>query len=385
MAAIIQVGDASRSTFWTTWILFDMRVLPIQEAWTRKFARRAEVKEIQLDVSGHCAHLGGISPGCYPCFGLALTWGVRLGEDAGLPNVCNRDCVNCFRDRIVQDDYAPPSGWTLSQQAKDEILQYFLPFNRLAKEFVVYTFSGISEPLFYLPVIRQYLHYLRETIEKDILPVQGWAKIYTNGIRLDKAAVRQLADMGIQEVRVNLSASGFSAEVFHHLDEAVRRIPVVTVEVPSWPPARAKLLEMLPRIDAIGVKHLNICQVEIMTREGLRRIVQALPEGEVYQGRWMMLDDGGMVEEIIREVAENKYRFSVLDCGAFVKQIYENACYKELSGELNATPSLSELCGMGPDRTNPESTRAPTQPPDRVPGTGAELQESSSVSTGWRK
>lgn len=321
-----------------------MRVISIQEALNRKSMRQEAVKELQMEVAGHCAHIGKISPGCYSCFAAIPTWGVRLGEDAGLPNVCNCDCVHCFRNREVRDNYAPPGDWVLPQKTKESILTYFLPHQGAGTEMAMYAFSGVSEPLFYLPVIRQYMKYFREEIETNVANVRGWAKLYTNGTLLTEATARQIAEMGIQEIRVNPSASGFSPQVYRHIEAAARIVPVVSVEVPCWPLYRKHLFDMLPILDAIGVRHLNICQIEIMTREGLRRIADALPDGEVYQSHWMMLDDQGLVEELLREVADQHYGYSVLDCNALVKQVYANVCFKHLGQDLQAIPAFEELC-----------------------------------------
>ena len=101
---------------------------------------------------------------------------------------------------------------------------------------------------------------------------------------------------------------------------AVKHIPTITVETPSWPPHRKKLFEMLPIIEDIGVKHLDVCQIEIGSKEQLEKIERALGEVELYQAFYPMMDDGGLVEDIIKEVMEKEYSYSVIDCNGFVKQ-----------------------------------------------------------------
>lgn len=321
-----------------------MRILDIQEAYTRKFDRQTHVKGLEIDAAGHCAHVGKISPGCYGCFSPVPTWGVRLGEDAGLPNVCNENCVHCFCDREVRASYSVPADWTLSQRVKDDILTYFIPYNRMESLFVLYNFSGTSEPLFYLPVIQQYLDYFHNVIEVDILKVKGWAKVYTNGTLLTRDTLLKLRDWGVDEIRINPSASGFSPAVYHQVELAAQLLPVVTIEVPSWPPYRDKLFDMLPIIEDSGVQHLDICQVEIMNSSGLARIARALPEAEVYQGHWLMLDDGGMVEAIMQEVVEKAYSYSVMDCNAFVKQVYASKYMKDCLYKWCNTQAMGSLC-----------------------------------------
>jgi len=330
------------------------RIIDIQEAYRRKFDRQAKVPGLEMHAAGHCAHIGKISPGCYGCFSPVPAWGVRVGEDVGLPNVCNMNCAHCFREREVRPSYSVPADWQMTQEVKDSILEHFLPYNMLESVSAIYTFSGVSEPLFYLPVLEQYMHYFRNEIEKDILKAKGWAKVYTNGTLLDEDTVLRLRELGFDEVRVNPSASGFSAEVYRNIETAAEHLPVVTVEVPSWPPYRDGLLEMLPIIDSLGVRHLDVCQVEIMGKEAFDRIVGALPGAELYQGYWLMLDDGGLVEEIMCEVADKKYGYSVIDCNAFVKQVNTNGCMKRFLHDLCRTPEASGGQGVGCQVSAPE-------------------------------
>jgi len=92
------------------------------------------------------------------------------------------------------------------------------------------------------------------------------------------------------------------------------------VETPSWPPHKKKLFEMLPRIDDLGVNHLNLAEIEI-TRYNYNRIAKILPKGEIYQCYEMHLYDGRLAYDIIEEVLRKKYSYSVLDCNCFVKSI----------------------------------------------------------------
>jgi pyruvate formate-lyase activating enzyme-like uncharacterized protein len=149
---------------------------------------------------------------------------------------------------------------------------------------------------------------------------RGWAKVYTNGTLLNLDNILRLEDAGFDEVRVHLGATNFSDTVYHDLRLVVKHIPTVTVETPSWPPHRERLFEMLPIIQDIGIKHLDICQVEIVSKAQLSRIEKALGNVELYQAFYPVMDDGGLVEDIIREVLDRRYTYSVLDCNGFVKQ-----------------------------------------------------------------
>jgi pyruvate formate-lyase activating enzyme-like uncharacterized protein len=321
-----------------------MNIQNIQEAYLGKINRQKMVDGLQIDAAGHCAHIGKISPGCYGCFAPIICYGVSLGKGVGLPNVCNKNCPHCFDERTVQQEFEVPSDWTIRSEVQDEIFNYFIQFNQLESAFSLYTFTGVVETLFYLPVIKQYMDYFRNEIEKNIVKIRGWAKLYTNGTLLTEKIAVELRNMGIDEIRINPSASGFSDQVYTNIKMAVEVLPVVTVEIPSWPPYRKKILEMLPIIDELGVSHLDICQVELGTPYCFNRVTESLPEAQVYQGHFMMLDDGGMVEEIFKAVIENDYAYSVLDCNAFVKQIYSNQRMKSFLAQHCGTSDFGTLC-----------------------------------------
>ena len=77
---------------------------------------------------------------------------------------------------------------------------------------------------------------------------------------------------------------------------------------------------MLPIIEDIGVKHLNIGESDI-NQFNYRRISKALPNGETYHCYELHLYDGGLAYDIVEEVLKKKYSYSVLDCNCFVKSI----------------------------------------------------------------
>ena len=243
-----------------------MKIISIQEGYQRKFARQANAPWLEFHVHGHCVHVGRVSPGCLSCFANTPGFTLRLGQDAGLPDVCNRNCRTCFGPHEVAQDYAPPHDWQLDEHRKQELRHHFqrmaaiLP-TPVPGAFPVYGITGRCEPLFYLPVIRQYLAFLREEADA-LLGRRGWAKLYTNGTLVTETIARELRDLGFDEVRVNPSASGFSARVYRAIAMLAKYLPTVSVEVPVWPPMRDGLFAMLPRLADLGVRHLDLCQVE---------------------------------------------------------------------------------------------------------------------------
>ncbi len=301
-----------------------VKIIPIQEAYKRKIERQGKLKGLKFKCHGSCAFVGeDISPGCYGCFySDAYHRGFILGRDLMLPNVCNRDCFYCFEPHTVRQEPVIPEGFKLGEDWRDVLKKHLEQEKRMIStdcKMQYYEFTGICEPLLYLPVIEDLMDFFR-TVVDPFMGTRGWAKIYTNGTLLNEDNILRLKNAGFDEVRVHPGATNLSQEVYDNLRTAVKNIPTVTVETPAWPLHRAKLFEMLPIIQDIGVKHLDICQIEITSQIQLNKIEKALGEIELYQAFYPMMDDGGLVEDIMKEVLEKGYSFSVIDCNGFVKQ-----------------------------------------------------------------
>jgi pyruvate formate-lyase activating enzyme-like uncharacterized protein len=301
-----------------------IKIIPVQEAYKNKIERQEKLKGLKFKCHGSCAYIGeDISPGCYGCFySDAYHRAFLLGRDVGLPDVCNRDCVYCFEPHMVRQDYRPPEGFSLGDEWQDIIQKYLAEEKQMITtdaKMQYYEFTGVCEPLFYVSVLEEFMRFFRNAVD-PFMGTKGWAKVYTNGTLLNLDNILRLKEAGFDEVRVHLGATNFSDAVYDNLGLAVKHIPTVTVETPSWPPHRGKLFEMLPIIQNIGVKHLDICQVEIVSKAQLTRIEKALGNVELYQAFYPVMDDGGLVEDMMREVLDKRYTYSVLDCNGFVKQ-----------------------------------------------------------------
>lgn len=180
------------------------------------------------------------------------------------------------------------------------------------------SFSGGGEPLLHLDTIRQFMELFHDIEQKT--KRRPWYYLYTNGLLADESKLSQLRDLGFDEVRFHLGASNFSTRAYRNLRKAVDCIKVVTVETPAWPPHRKTLFAMLPIIDDMGVKHLNLGEIEV-TSDNYAAIEKLLPKGEIYPCYEMHLYDEGLAYDIMEEVITNNYSYSVLDCNCFVKSI----------------------------------------------------------------
>lgn len=287
-----------------------MTMLTIQEAFQRKFERQSRIKELELHASGHCAHIGQLSPGCRRCF-VPNTY----SRNFHLGQVCNVNCHYCFGEQNHRD--VPPADNQLEFKAK--LLTQLL----LAQKMDTYptiSFTGSGEPLMNLDAIEFYMDFFRSN--EDLLPVRPWYYLYTNGLLATEPAILHLKEMGFDEIRFHLGASSFAERVYRHMTIAAQHINTITVETPAWPPHRDKLFEMLPRLEAIGVKHLNLGEIQLQP-QNQDAILMLVPDAEFYQNYYIHLDDGGLVYDLMAEVVAQGYSFSVLDCNSFVKSIQQ--------------------------------------------------------------
>lgn len=283
-----------------------MKLISIQEAYERRFNRQKNIDGLEFHASGHCAHVGKISPGCIKCF-VPSTYSMNFH----LGSECNCNCTYCYGVAGKED----LSG--LSSARKREIFVRALKSNK-NRDYAVLSFTGGGDPILHLDLIAEYMNFIH-SIEKD-LKRKPWYYLYTNGALVNLDVILKLKDLGFDEIRFHLGASNFSGQVYKNMAHAAEHLNTVTVETPAWPPHRENLFKMLPKIQDIGVKHVNIGQIEI-TLANREKIAKALPEAEVFQCHEIHLDDGGLVFDLMEEVLKKSYSFSVLDCSCFVKNI----------------------------------------------------------------
>jgi pyruvate formate-lyase activating enzyme-like uncharacterized protein len=281
-----------------------MQILPIQEVYARKFVRQSRIEELEYHASGHCVHIGKLSPGCQGCFVPSdFGYNIRVGSQ------CNLDCIYC-----------PGPGKDNPSDYLDHILAeiYTKALVQDQSEFIPrVSFSGGGEPLLHLEIIEEVMKPILSIVAKGVMR-KPWVHVYTNGLLADGDTVWRLKDLGIDELRFHVGASGFSEAVYANMKEAAGHLRVITVETPAWPPHRSHLFDMLPVIEDIGVRHLNIGEV-MLSKHNYKKISGILPDAEIYHCYELHLDDGGLVYELIEEVLSKGYSYSVLDCNGFVK------------------------------------------------------------------
>ncbi len=270
------------------------------EILEKRKKKREKIKEIQEDFLGYCIHVGKISYGCRSCFKDSK---YNLSEALGWK--CNLNCSYCFSNKNLTEK--------TENQIDDMIGRHYR--NSLNPDYGKRGPTGFAftmgEPLLYMKRMEKYMYHLKE-IEKRT-GNRPYYKLYTNGVLATKKTLKKLKEIGIDEIRFHPSASNFSAKVYKNMEEAVKTGFIVAVEEPCWPKNRKKLFEMLPIIDKIGVKHLQMCIVEVYDYN-IAEIYKDYPSGLFFHDNLLHMYDEGLVYDIMEKVLKKKYKFSVLDC-----------------------------------------------------------------------
>ena len=240
-----------------------------------------------------------------------LKWTVQLGEDVGLPNVCDMDCPTCVDDYSSLDikdlrnkrasNWKFPEDWELKEDWKLSIKRYLSEKGNPVRSFV---FTGRGDPLFYIPAIKAYMDVYRD------LGIEGHGVIHTSGSLLTKDILSSLKSSGIKEIIINPLASNFDC---YEKISLIKEEMDVSVEVPLLPNCKNSLLSMLPIIEDIGVKHLILTVAEIYSIKGIYKIhnyIGKTPDIINYNGI-SFVDDKGLGEEIRKEVLNKNYSYPV--------------------------------------------------------------------------
>ncbi len=300
-----------------------MKYISIQEAFGKKFERQRRIKNLKYHALGNCVHIGKISPGCISCF-KADPFCTNFNCGAK----CNLNCIYCPSDKEVKEFTKQANRKWKKKLLLDSKKPDYNP--------LVYSFSGGGEPLLYIDLISEIMKLIHNLTKH--LKRKPWLYLYTNGTVVDKEMILKLRDLGFDEIRFHLGATNFSKGVYQYMSIAVKYLNTVTVETPAWPPHRKQLFQMLPIIEDIGVKHLNLTEIEF-NENNTERILRALPNAKIYPCYQVHLVDEGLTYDIIEEVIKKKYSYSVLDCSCFVKLIQRGkargVCFMDLENMIS--------------------------------------------------
>lgn len=240
----------------------------LQPVWQAHVSQaRERIRDLHVEAEGEVLYLGGLSPGCRAC--KEGTWDCIFTTMQ-----CNLDCDFCYSPHAIPKDYAG----SLLGSAPGEIAE-----NHDRTCITGISFSG-GEPFAEPSKLLDWVAWFASRYPGKYF----W--VYTNGLLADEKKLQRLAELGIDEIRFNLAATGYDhPAVLQNMAAAARWIPNVTVEIPAIPEHGAKLISCLSSWSALGIRFLNLH--ELMYEPGTNSA--SLPGA-----RWPIVTEDGHFSEI---------------------------------------------------------------------------------------
>ncbi len=220
-----------------------------QRRWTqhwKEYTTQAnrKIPDLRIEDAGETIYLNQLSPGCQAC--KQGTWDCIFTTMR-----CNLDCGFCCSPHAIAKDFAGSAFGSSPEQI----------INNHSKSTITgISFSG-GEPFVDKPRLFSWINAFGEQTSRKYM----W--LYTNGILVTQDDLQHLCKLGINEIRFNLAATGYTnTKILKVLTWAVQLIPNVTVEIPAIPGHASKLLDSLAKWASLGIKYLNLH--ELMYEQG---------------------------------------------------------------------------------------------------------------------
>lgn len=285
-----------------------MRLVPYQEILEEKLKRQRSISGLELHASGHCAHVGKISPGCRGCFSPEISMGIQVGTQ------CMVKCPYCY--------YNPERSEQLRSEMDFQLADLFSKGLDDNWKPIIFALQSSGETLMYMDELEKFVAQIHEMESRK--QRNFYLYLYTNGLLANKENLLRMKDWGVSELRFHLSASDFSEQAYSNLALAISMGFTGTVELPSLPHNREKIFEMLPRINDLGVKHLDLVECQV-TRWNRPTLDKMYPDGRCYQDHFIHFYDEGLVYDVIEEKLAKNYGFSIIDCNSAVERCRHGA------------------------------------------------------------
>jgi pyruvate formate-lyase activating enzyme-like uncharacterized protein len=197
---------------------------------------KAQVGGVCIEDGGETVYLGAMSPGCSACKEGAWDCIITTGR-------CNLSCDFCSSPRSIHPDFAGSAFGS----TPDELEQKY-PWAQIHG----LSFNG-GEPFLFPDSLLDWVVWAKGKFPG----VYCW--VYTNGLLLKEDNLRRLGRLGLDEIRINTAATGYTHPVvMDNLATAARCLPTVTVEIPAIPVHARQMLAALGEWAARGAKFLNL-------------------------------------------------------------------------------------------------------------------------------
>jgi uncharacterized protein len=226
------------------WLYSSFRWLSEKEALCAQKKRAKILAKLAPGLHYHCLNsklsTGTLSPGCILC-------GSGRWSCLFVNGLCTANCFYCPQDRTVKEERAPFSQEGLNFRSPEEYIDFLRKFG-----FRGVGFSG-GESLLAFKTVTRFIQKIRGAFKNNM-----YLWLYTNGQMVDSGKLRRLHQLGLNEIRFNISADNYD---LGPVALAARIMDTVTVEIPAIPEDFAKVQAKLREMQEIGVQFLNLHQL----------------------------------------------------------------------------------------------------------------------------
>ena len=280
--------------------------------------------ELHAACGGSKLFTGQLSPGCRICS--EGRWSCLF-----INGRCNKSCFYCPGS---QDETGLPTTNNLDFHSPADYAGYLEQF-----DFCGMSLSG-GEPLL---TPGRSLAFLRAAKNRFGDRLHTW--LYSNGSLVTVDILKSLRDAGLNEIRFDIGAVGYSLE---KPAMAAGIIPTVTIEIPAVPEEGERLKSLLPAMADAGVDHLNLHQLRLTPynhRHFLERNYTCLHGEKV-----TILESELTALELMLHSIDRKLALPVNYCSFVYKNRYQKAAARSRGATLLARP-YEELTQAGYLRT----------------------------------
>lgn len=249
-------------------------------------------------------YLNHISKGCQIC-------GSGKWSCLFITNKCNANCFYCPAPQKYDE---LPSTQGLDFNNPYDYAQYINYFG-----FKGVSFSG-GEPLLYFDRTLEYLKVLRQKCNSNL-----YIWMYTNGILADKSKLLALANENLNEIRFDIGATGFNLD---KVKMAKGIIPVITIEIPSIPEEKEKIIAMLPQMIEVGVTNLNLHHLRLTQHNVSKLIIRNYII--ISAERPLVLESEMAALEIINEAQKLDLEIGINYCSFHYKNRFQKVGYRRM-------------------------------------------------------
>lgn len=228
-----------------------------------------------------------------------------------ITNKCN---ANCFYCPTAQNNDELPSTQGLDFRSPNEYATYVKHF-----DFKGVSFSG-GEPLLFFDRTLNYLKAVRSECDQNI-----YTWMYTNGILAETSKIQTLAAAGLNEIRFDIGATGFSLD---KVKLAKDIIPNVTVEIPAIPEEKDRLITLLPELVKAGVTNLNLHQLRLTQYNAAKLIKRGYTI--LNAERPLVLESELAALEIINAAQGMGLELGINYCSFHFKNRFQKAGYRKM-------------------------------------------------------